>query len=117
MQFDSIPMKNIITLLLVLVAFTVQAQSSLTNPNETQEIEVSIYPNPSTEFITIQSNQEIAAIEIYNVIGQFASRKKIYKRKKRKKKVTLNVNRLPHGVYYVRIETETEQTVQRIIVQ
>ena len=110
-------MKSIITLLLVLFAFTMQAQNGLTNQTATQKVEISVYPNPSTDYITIQSSQEIASVEIYNVIGQLASRKKIYKRKKRKKKITVNVNRLPQGVYYVRIETESEQSVQRIVVQ
>ncbi len=58
-----------------------------------------IYPNPSSETITIQALDDVTSITLYNEIG---SRIAIYEISKNK---TINVTSLPQGIYYIQPNT------------
>ncbi len=68
-----------------------------------------LYPNPSTNILTIESkNSTISKVEIYTVLG-----KKI-------KEITSNfgsitTNKLPKGIYIIRIYSEKSSMIRKII--
>ncbi len=70
---------------------------------------ISIYPNPATNNITIESPQQ-AVIEILNIQGQLI---KTYTSSENKTNV--NVSMLPSGVYVVKVKTEKGITVMKFI--
>lgn len=49
------------------------SQSMKTNPFGDQDkvkVELSVYPNPAYDFFTLNTNQEVKQISIYNIIGK-----------------------------------------------
>jgi len=58
--------------------------------------EYSIYPNPTTEFIMINSNENKHKIIIYNSLGQIVKNTKLNNNK-------INVSNLIKGIYYIKI--------------
>jgi len=70
---------------------------------------ISIYPNPATDNITIESPQQ-AVIEISNIQGQLI---KTYTSSENKTNV--NVSLLPSGVYVVKVKTEKGIAVMKFI--
>lgn len=49
------------------------SQSIKTNPFGDQEkikVELSVYPNPAIDYFTLNTNQEVKKISIYNIIGK-----------------------------------------------
>ncbi len=120
-------MKKIATLIIVLVAFSVQAQTvansdaavaidgvSLDSQNE---LRIEAYPNPTSDFVTIESDQLISGYEIYNVNGQLTARKRIIKRRKRKKREFIDFTTLADGVYFLHVELETGFLLKQILKQ
>ena len=72
---------------------------------------ISIYPNPASDIININSNEKILKIEIYNVVGKLIDSKhdlgnnSIY-----------STTELQSGIYTIIIETETQQVQKKIII-
>jgi surface protein len=68
---------------------------------------VTIYPNPTTDFLSINGNQNPVNINIYNVLGKevlsaIASNK-------------VNVKSLPNGVYVIRIKDGLKEVIKKFI--
>ena len=90
------------------------------NGSLTGEIDVSenkddilIYPNPFTDAVTITSQQEITAIEVYNMLGELVfSTSNI----KHQTSNIIDLSSQPSGIYFVRVTTK-EGTVSRKIVR
>jgi Secretion system C-terminal sorting domain len=72
--------------------------------------EVSIYPNPTTTSLTIQStDQPINQIAITNLLGQT-----VYTHEYNTEKAELNVSTLPTGIYFIKINnTEVRKFVKQ----
>lgn len=69
------------------------------NVNELEEVNaVHVYPNPTNDFINIDSKVAISSVELYNVIGQMVHTSK--------KAMQINVSQLNGGVYFVKINSE-----------
>ena len=71
--------------------------------------ELKIYPNPVTNIFSINTNEKIISIEVYNALGQ-----KILSLKNEK---THNTERLEKGVYFVKVKTDKNEYVEKIIKQ
>lgn len=72
----------------------------------------SLYPNPTNNFITIKSAENIEGIEIYNVLGE-----KIYRETpQRKQTKVIDVSNLPNGVYIAQIKASKGGGEKRFIV-
>lgn len=71
-----------------------------------------IYPNPASNFININAEENIQAVEILNISGQTV----IFENTS-SNKAKLNVNNLSAGVYFVKVYTDTETTTQKIIIE
>jgi uncharacterized protein (TIGR02145 family) len=74
--------------------------------------DISIYPNPAKENITIQSSEKISRVEILNSIGQ-----RIYNEIHNKAFVEINIKRFEQGVYIFRIENGSKVVTKKVIVE
>ncbi len=72
-----------------------------TGINENAEIKVNIYPNPASNFITIQTlKKEKLLVEIYSSLGEKVMSNKIVGSE------TLPINNLSSGIYFIKIISE-----------
>jgi hypothetical protein len=71
---------------------------------------VSLYPNPTKDFVTIKSDKEIQNIAIYDAQGKLINNMKLdYKSQK------INISKLPNGVYYFKVKTLEKELTKRVI--
>ncbi|MBR4135105.1 MAG: fibronectin type III domain-containing protein [Bacteroidales bacterium] len=67
---------------------------------------VQLYPNPATEHVDVVANDagiRITGVEVYNVYGQVVE---TFHGTSLQDRITINVNGLSGGMYYVRVTTE-----------
>ena len=67
---------------------------------------LNIYPNPASSFLTIQTNEEIATVTIFNITGsvvQFENSN------------TFSVENLMSGIYFLQISTKNRMVIKRFI--
>jgi len=80
---------------------------------DVSNFDIIIYPNPFTDAVTITSQQEITAIEVYNMLGELVfSTSNI----KHQTSNIIDLSSQPSGIYFVRVTTK-EGTVSRKIVR
>ena len=72
-----------------------------------------LYPNPANSFITISSSTAIERTEIYNEAGMLlrniAGNKAIF--------MSINIEKLPDGVYFCKVFSAKEYEVLKLIVK
>ncbi len=71
---------------------------------------ISIYPNPAKDLLTIQAGSDINAVTIYDLQG-----KTIHSIDSNSEKVSINISDLNNGVYFLKITTEKGEEVKKII--
>lgn len=76
----------------------VKDQNTSTTDLAAQANEVLLYPNPTTQFIHIQSNVPVEHIRVFNFLGQVVLETTTNTQ-------TLTVNHLPSGRYFIQLET------------
>jgi len=72
---------------------------------------ISVYPNPSNGIFTIQSEEEITSVEIYNLLGE-----EIYLSSKANKNV-IDLSNQSKGIYFVKIISGDKTYSQKIVVE
>jgi hypothetical protein len=74
----------------------------------------SIYPNPSSNFITVSSTAfiENTQLSIFNISG-----KKVMERQLNGNETQINISALPRGVYFVRLQNEKMVEVGKMVKQ
>jgi len=80
--------------------------------NETAKNEVSLYPNPASNYVTLTSIHKITRITLTNYIGQIIYVEDV----NGDTRVELNTNSYPTGVYLVKIETESGVATKRVVI-
>lgn len=73
---------------------------------------LSLYPNPVKDILTIKSNSELASIKIFNVVGQkvFEQNSQLSER--------INLSELHAGVYFVKLtDNENRVSTRKIILE
>lgn len=75
------------------------------------EFSLNIFPNPSKDFIRIESTEEIKFISLYNSYGKLMLQKKVDERQ-----VEITVRDYPAGVYMIRVETGKEMISRKVLV-
>lgn len=70
--------------------------------------QVTLYPNPTTRLIHIQSNQSISTVNLMNINGQHLPTKWLDEE-------TLDLSALPVGTYFIFIEFKDSIFIERII--
>src|SRR6218665_4024 len=67
----------------------------------------SIYPNPATDFVAIQTDSEIKSVSVYNLLGQLVSTQKSKE---------INLSDMANGMYIFQINFENgEKAIQKIL--
>jgi hypothetical protein len=79
----------------------------------TVELEVSVYPNPATDFVKIV-NAYGCEISIYNSIGTMV--KQIVNANSEFDTCTIDVSDLPTGVYYVSIRNNSNVETKSVVI-
>ncbi|MFV0571598.1 MAG: T9SS type A sorting domain-containing protein [Xanthomarina gelatinilytica] len=75
------------------------------NPTENQLL---LYPNPAEEVFYVSSKVPIAQLTLYDVSGKQIAKTNA---------TQMKVEHLSAGVYFVKISTETNHTVKRLVVK
>ncbi|PQJ80458.1 ELWxxDGT repeat protein [Polaribacter porphyrae] len=83
-----------------------QCRSEVLSTEELLQKDVTIFPNPVTNFLTIESTKEFDFVEIYNTIG-----KRIVKTNQK----TIDFSKYTSGIYMMRIVTENKLLTKKII--
>lgn len=73
-------------------------------------LEIAMYPNPASEFLTI-SNASDAAYSVISMSGKMMSQGTLHDRQR------LDVSSLPNGLYLVKVQQENVQLTERILIQ
>ena len=82
----------------------------ITAIEDVNRLDVSVYPNPVNNFITIESGVIIRELELVNVMGQA-----VYYNQPDEMKITIDVTSIPQkGIYLLTIKTDQSVTVKRI---
>ena len=83
------------------------------SPQETflQQPSISIYPNPATNFISINNDDNVKSITIFNLVGR-----KLKSIEQVQENERYDISHLPNGMYLVRIVDRSNKiiTTQRI---
>lgn len=79
------------------------------NENTTSaSLEFHIYPNPASEEVFIETDQQLFNVELFNLEGQMMSQFANTKR--------LDVSHLSNGIYFIRISSENNVGVRRLVI-
>jgi photosystem II stability/assembly factor-like uncharacterized protein len=73
---------------------------------------IMIFPNPATDFVSIQSNDNIVEVQLFNLIGQEVITKSVDS-----KKISLNISSLTTGVYTLKIVMNDGYINKKIVVK
>ncbi|HNW89231.1 MAG TPA: T9SS type A sorting domain-containing protein [Bacteroidales bacterium] len=73
---------------------------------------VLIYPSPTNGILFINSDHQFSNIEILNFLGE-----KVYGAALNATKAEINLSEMPGGIYFVRINSESESQIEKIIIQ
>ena len=77
------------------------------------EINVSVYPNPTTGLFRIQNTgSKIQSVEVYDVFGKLISSTEV-----NDNDVTIDVSNYTKGVYFTRIRTENGTVTKKVVKQ
>jgi hypothetical protein len=74
--------------------------------------EVTIFPNPIIDFMTVSANENFSSIAIFNALGQLVFEKKVNAKEEK-----IDLTALTSGNYIVKINSETSSKVLKIIKQ
>ncbi len=70
--------------------------------------DIRIYPNPTSNFLTIKSEQPIEKIELYDMTGRLM---------KTKRELNIDFSDLPNGQYILTIYLKTEQKIEKKVIK
>ena len=76
-----------------------------------EENNIIIYPNPTNEILNLETNYKIINTEIINPLGQTIN----YKNYCNCNKQTINIEQLPKGNYYIKVNGKENQDITKFI--
>ncbi len=76
-----------------------------------KEVIVSVYPNPSKEWMEITSPNKINSLEVFDAIGHSYT----LKSSEIENGFKLNVESLSNGLYFIRVKNETSSVIKKFI--
>ncbi len=74
------------------------------------EVEVNIFPNPTSGILNIKSKYKINSIVVFNTSGTLMQ-------KIEKVEEQINLSKLTKGIYYLQISTESGKTIKKVILE
>lgn len=75
------------------------------------ENNITIFPNPATDIVEISATQNITRIEVVSATGQIMHETEV-----NEESVSINVENLPSGTYFVRIFSNSNVIVKKLVV-
>ena len=81
--------------------------NALTTENTAKKSPVQIYPNPVLKSFTIKTNEKIISVELYDTLGR--------KVQTFNNETSINIEQLSSGVYFVKVQTEKDQYIEKLI--
>ena len=93
---------------------TIQYSCVTSVAEELSTNQVSVFPNPSSGIFTLQSTEEITAIEIYNVLGENIS--PLSFRREAGGEVEIDLSAQPKGIYFIKVQSGDKVSSQKIII-
>ena len=75
---------------------------------------LNIFPNPATDNLSIETNEEITEVSIYNIIGVSVYNEQCTMNNLQ---LDINISDFNSGVYFVKVKTGNGETVKRFIKQ
>ena len=92
------------------ITITIMPYSSV---NEFSHSNLRIYPNPASDFVIIDNqNNKIISIELFDISGRF-----VEKYTMNTKKTTIDVTHLQQGIYFVRVFSAKGIAVRKMVVE
>lgn len=76
------------------------------------EVNIAVYPNPTSDFLHIKSTENINTISVYNLLGKNVIRRKINTHNYR-----LDVRNLPKGMYFLESNSNNRRRIVKILVK
>ncbi|MFT4970236.1 MAG: hypothetical protein ACI9O4_001992, partial [Chitinophagales bacterium] len=76
------------------------------------EIDLSIFPNPTTSGFTIQTSEEIQQVQLYDILGTL-----VYDRAVSGNQLFVNTEDLAKGVFVVKVFTNNGTGIDRVLVK
>jgi len=83
-------------------------QTGILATGENSTLVTTVYPNPTSDFLNIKSDQKISKIEIYDMSGKLVQTSKMNNEK-------VSVSKLPKGNYLLKIQTENGVVTSKFI--
>lgn len=74
------------------------------------KVEFSIYPNPTTDFVTLSSKESIVGYQVYDMGGKLLTETK----KMDKKETKIDLSNYPKGIYLLNIKTDKRTYTQKV---
>jgi hypothetical protein len=74
---------------------------------------LTVHPNPTTDFIEIESNGEIASVKVRNEVGYLLK----VPVKESERGVILNMTNLPSGIYILEVQQEASLSTHKVVVE
>ena len=78
--------------------------------DEQSGIKTLVYPNPVNDKLTIEAEQALGTVEIYNLMGAL-----VYSQKDCANKVEINTSDLPTGIYFIRMTNDKTSEARRFV--
>jgi hypothetical protein len=79
-------------------------------PIEKKQPEFSIYPNPATDMISVESKEIIKAIELFSIDGKL-----VQNIKPNSNFLNIRLGNLNSGIYFLRVETSNQLVTEKIV--
>lgn len=98
---------------LAVKGFTITEGTTGIDGNEGDINNLKVYPNPVSDWLTIECPEDITHIALYNSLGQAVISNPI----QNERFIKLSVENLPAGVYLLQIRTNSEQYIQKVQVR
>ncbi|MBP9848503.1 MAG: alpha/beta fold hydrolase [Flavobacterium sp.] len=89
----------------IIKSYNFNLSSTLTSENFTHQSSIKAYPNPFTNQLTIESNELIYKVEIYNLLGQKV--KNILFNNTTENSINIDLSELAQGNYIAKVSSES----------
>ena len=86
---------------------TITLMSSVVGINNVEMSQLSVYPNPATDILYIQSLMAVQSIVVYDIHGRIVIQAE--------NTTSVSVSNLPNGIYLVKVKTASDETIQQVV--
>jgi len=87
----------------------VQWMLNTINVDEKEEANTNLFPNPTSGILTIQSDERVTSVSVYNALGQHILSSNILRQ--------LDISAFENGIYTVKIQTESGKTIVKRVIK